>query len=159
MSYTKVNWDENTPLNANNLDTMDTGIDNNDTLANANETKIETLENQFSFSSNAGINTTLAPGGDINIFNNYVSVPSGKDLVLAKARFNLFAPNLRLQINAVSFGNVVYRSNVKEGDLVINETLLSGSYDGFLSIHVYNSDDVNRDINTQDSFWCLFSIE
>ena len=29
MSYTKVNWDENTPISANNLDQMDQGIKNN----------------------------------------------------------------------------------------------------------------------------------
>ena len=94
-----------------------------------------------------------------NIFNNYISLPSGKLLVLKKVRFNLFAPGLRLQIHGVSFGNVLYSSDTNQGDLVIDGILLSDTYDGFLSIHAYNSDDVNRDISIQASFWCLFSIE
>ena len=44
VTYNKVNWDEDTPVDAPLLDNMDVGIDEIATQANSNESKLDTIQ-------------------------------------------------------------------------------------------------------------------
>ena len=155
MSYTKVNWDENTPLNANNLDTMDTGIDNN----NNDITQIQNGQ-LFSISSNVGVVETISPDSMLNVFLNYLIIPEGKSLILKRARFVIFN-DLRLQIRISAPSPLLWESDSIFDDIFVDENLrtFENGYNNQWNISLKNISGSNVETRARDSFYLLFVIE
>ena len=153
--YNKINWDEQTPITATNLDTMDEGIKNN------NDYLQEIGGNRFQVSGNImtdGFTSTFSVGGDRGALAQVINIeiPSGKQLILRRARYNLIGADFRISIDdsiTGPFDNLEWTSANTADDVTPNYTFpFSGTTT--LAILLYNTADTSRDVE-QGCGWCL----
>ncbi len=121
MAYNPINWDENEPITAINLDIMDTGIDNNESRISTNETNISSNDSDIS-NHESRISTNESDISDIedgtievanaNIANIANEVP------FDDSDFFTTADDTATALNALSSAGVVDEGSTAEGDYI-----------------------------------------
>lgn len=158
MAYTRINWQDGpsggTPLSAANLNHMDQGIADAHAEVDALDPSV-----RFQVSGCVGGNTniTLPPGHFRRLQIVSLAVPSGKSLILKRARFDMIN-DLRLQIDVGFDPSVIWRSESDRGDVTLDVLVSNAISLTPVWVQAFNPTDGSVDLQPFAGWWLDFAI-